>query len=129
MRNKKNIISLALIGNNELGGPLQGVGDFMNPTKTGLNRTLLSASIGKFLSTAITSITIVAGLAFALFFIIGGLKWAMAGGDKGKVTEAQSQMTQSALGLIVVIVSYFIVGLVGTILGINILNPGLLLGL
>ena len=56
-------------------------------------------------------------------FTIGGLKWITAGGDKAKVSEAQTQMTQAAIGLIVIVVSFFIIGIVGAVLGIDILNP------
>ena len=62
-------------------------------------------------------------MAFVIFFTLGGLKWLTAGGDKTKVSEAQAQMTQGVIGLVAIVAGLFIVGLVGNVLGIDILNP------
>ncbi len=70
-----------------------------------------------------------ASLAFAIYFILGGLKWITAGDKEATIKEAKDQMVHSALGLIVVVVAYFIIGLIGGVLGINILQPGIMLGL
>jgi hypothetical protein len=43
--------------------------------------------------------------------------------------EAKSQMTNAVIGLIIMIVSYFIIGILGGVLGIDILNPLKLLGI
>ena len=75
------------------------------------------------LSAIVTTLTVVGGLAFVIFFTLGGLKWLTAGGDKNKVSEAQAQMTQGVIGLVAIVAGLFIVGLVGGVLGINILNP------
>jgi cytochrome bd-type quinol oxidase subunit 2 len=75
------------------------------------------------LSTIITSLTVVGGLAFVIFFTLGGLKWLTAGGDKAKVSEAQQQMTQGVIGLVAMVAGLFVVGVVGGVLGIDILNP------
>ena len=58
-----------------------------------------------------------------IYFTLGGLKWLTAGGDKTKVSEAQNQMTQGVIGLVAIVAALFITGLVGNILGIDILNP------
>lgn len=97
-------------------GGITGTGQFQNIT----NPTEQGSS---FISTIITTITIAGSLSFVIFFTIGALKWITAGGDKGKVSEAQAQMTQGAIGLIALVASYFIIGIVGAVLGIDILNP------
>jgi len=101
-----------------LGSEVSGVGPFQTGITGGAK-----AGLGNLLSSIITTLTIVGGLAFVIFFFIGGLKWITAGGDKAKVSEAQAQMTQAAIGLIVIVVSTFVVGIVGAVLGIDILNP------
>lgn len=68
-------------------------------------------------------LTIVAGLAFLIYFMIGGLSWLTAGGDKGKVETAKQMMTNGAIGMIIVVAAYGIVWIVGELLGIDILNP------
>lgn len=102
----------------DLGGEVTGVGTFQTAVST-----TVQTSLGTFLSNVITTISVVGSLAFVVYFTIGGLKWITAGGDKAKVGEAQQQMTQSAIGLIAMIASYFIIGIVGAVLGINILAP------
>jgi len=97
-------------------GSITGVGKFQNTTS---DQTL----VGKFISTMITTITIAGSLAFVIYFFIGAIKWIAAGGDKGKVTESKDQMTQGAIGLIAMVASYFIIGIVGAVLGLDILNP------
>lgn len=87
-----------------------------------------NTKLAEFLSTIINTITVMAGLAFILYFAIGGLKWITSSGDKSRAEEAKTDLTQAAIGLIVVAVSYFIVGIVGGVVGIDILNPCKLLG-
>lgn len=98
---------------------IEGVGNFQSNAIS----TSVSTEFGNFLSTIITTVTVVGSLAFVVYFFIGALKWITAGGDKNKVAEAQSQMTQGAIGLIALVASYFVIGIVGAVLGIDILNP------
>ena len=68
-------------------------------------------------------LTVVAGMAFALYFLLGGLNWITAGGDKGKIDKAKGMMTNGAIGLIIIVLSYSITWIVGKALGLDILNP------
>lgn len=102
----------------DLGEEISGVGDFQTGISGGVQ-----TGLGTLLSNIITTLTVVGSLAFVIYFTIGGLKWITAGGDKGKIEESKAQMTQSAIGLIVIVVSFFVVGIVGAVLGIDILNP------
>lgn len=97
--------------------PIKGTGDF----QTGSIDTY--KLINGFISTIIGVVTVVAGLAFLLYFAVGGLKWITSSGEKARAEEAKTELTQAAIGLIVVAVSYFIVGIVGGVVGIDILNP------
>lgn len=78
-------------------------------------------------STIISVLTVVAGIAFLIYFLMGGLTWITAGGDKNNTAKAQKQMTDAAIGLITVVVAYFIAGIIGTVMGIDILNPASML--
>ena len=100
-------------------GGIEGIGKFQDAAAAANP----SVPFGTLISSLITTITVVGSLAFVLYFTLGGLKWIIAGGDKTKVSEAQTSMTQAAIGLIVIVVSYFIIGIVGAVLGIDILNP------
>ncbi|KKT30194.1 MAG: hypothetical protein UW16_C0016G0014 [Microgenomates group bacterium GW2011_GWC1_44_10] len=101
-----------------LGPEVGGVGPF----QTAISGNVQSG-MGTLLSNLITTITVVGSLAFVIFFTLGGLSWITAGGDKAKVSSAQTQMTQAAIGLIAIVASFFIIGIVGAVLGIDILNP------
>ena len=97
------------------GGPITGVGVFQTKAD--------SSQVEIFISTLIGAITVVGGLAFLVFFFLGAIKWITAGGDKAKVQESQAEMINSLIGLIAMVAAYFIVGIVGGLLGIDILNP------
>ena len=102
-----------------LGTGIEGVGPF----QVVMDKAAAGTNLGTLLSNLITTITVVGSLAFVIFFTLGGLSWITAGGDKAKVSSAQTQMTQAAIELIAMIASYFIIGIVGAVLGINILAP------
>lgn len=92
----------------------------------GTDTTALGATtaVESLISNILVVLTVVAGLAFVLYFLLGGLNWITAGGDKGKIDKAKGMMTSGAIGLIVISVSYAITWIVGKALGIDILNPG-----
>lgn len=92
--------------------------DLSNPTSATSVR-----SLSQFLTTFLGFLTTLAGLMFLIYFIVAALAWITSGGEKGKVEAARQQMTNAAIGLIIVIASYSIVGIVGGVLGVDILNP------
>lgn len=83
-----------------------------------------TSAIEKLISNVLVVLTVVAGITFTLYFLLGGLNWITAGGDKGKIDKAKGMMTNGAIGLIVIVVSYSITWIVGKALGLDILNPG-----
>lgn len=85
------------------------------------------SAIEKLISNVLVVLTAVAGIAFSLYFLLGGLNWITAGGDKGKIDKAKGMMTNGAIGLIIIAVSYAITWIVGAVLGIDILEPGALI--
>ena len=117
-----------LLVQNPLEGTIIGPGaKQFQPDLTG-GTTVVGRPIEQFLSVALGFFTIVGGLLFLLFFIFGALSWLSAGGEKGKVESARTQLTNAAIGLIIVIISQAIVGIVSGVLGLNILNPAAALG-
>jgi len=86
-----------------------------------------TASAENLLSNVLGVLTIVAGLSFMIYFLIGGLTWITAGGKSDKVEAAKDMMTNGAIGIIVVVISYSIVWIIGEALGIPILEPGSLI--
>lgn len=82
-----------------------------------------TSAIEKLTSNVLVMLTVVAGMAFVLYFLLGGLNWITAGGDKGKIDKAKGMMTNGAIGLIIIALSYSITWIVGKAIGIDILNP------
>ncbi len=83
-----------------------------------------TSAVEKLISNVLVVFTIVGGIAFALYFLLGGLNWITAGGDKGKIDKAKGMMTNGAIGIIVITVSYAITFIISKALGLDILNPG-----
>lgn len=113
---------LSLLAQNPLQGTIQGTSPYFRPAD-GTGAEAGGGAIEKFLSVFLGFFTIIGGLMFLMYFVFGGLAWLSASGDKGKVESARTQMTNAAIGLIIVILAQFIISIVGGVLGISILSP------
>ncbi len=76
------------------------------------------------ISNVIGAITVIAGLLLIMYFLWGAVDWIVSGGDSGKVASARNKMTQAVIGMILVVLSYGLIGLIGTVVGVNVLNLG-----
>lgn len=81
-------------------------------------------NLNSVVSVIIAIMTIGAGIWFIFLLMTGGLAIMSAGGNKQALSDAQKRMTTGFIGLVVVIAALFIASLIGTIFGIEILNPG-----
>ncbi|KKQ24914.1 MAG: seg [Microgenomates group bacterium GW2011_GWC1_37_12b] len=61
----------------------------------------------------IGTLLVVAGVFFVFMILWGGIKWIIAGGDKGLVESARKILTSALIGIIVVFSIYAIVKIVG----------------
>lgn len=61
-----------------------------------------------------------AGLLLLIYLIIGGIQLMLSQGDPKAVQSAQSKITGALIGFLIVFASFWIVQLVGSILGIQI---------
>lgn len=71
-----------------------------------------------------TFLTVFAGLMFLYQFIRGALAWLSSGGDSKKTADAREMITQGVIGLVIIVAAYSIIGLISTVLGLDLLNPG-----
>lgn len=85
------------------------------------------ASLELYVGDAIGAITVLASLFFIVYSFLAAYQWATAGGDSGKIEKAKNRFVWGTLGLILIVASYSIVGLIGSLIGISILEPGVLL--
>ncbi len=76
-----------------------------------------------FISNIIGLLTVLGAIFFVIYFVIGAFQWITSGGDKGKLESARNRMMYGAIGMILIIGSYAILGLLGGVIGIDFLNP------
>lgn len=100
-----------------IGDNCDGLGPLCTPT--GALGSL--QAITRVISSIIGVITAVAGIWFFLNFIIAGVQWIGAGGDKHTLEEAQKRITNAFIGLIIVVAGWSILALAGKFLGYDIL--------
>lgn len=88
----------------------ENLGNVSNLTITGL------------ISGLVRLLVIAAAVVFFFMLVIGGIKWIMSGGDKGKTEEARNQITAALVGLVVVFSAWAIAQLIKTLFGVDIFN-------
>lgn len=65
---------------------------------------------------------ILAGLLSVIFIFIGGISFILSGGQEEKIKQAVSTIRYAIIGLVITIISVFIVGIVGKFLGLDIIH-------
>lgn len=76
-----------------------------------------------FLSTIFKLAGTLAGLYFIVQIIFAGYKYISANGDEKRTALAWATIWQSLIGIIIVGSAFVIASVIGTLFGINILNP------
>jgi hypothetical protein len=94
-----------------LGTPKGGVG-----TNAGV------AFFQKFVPAAITLGLIIGALFFFYGFITGAITWIASGGDKQKVEEARSRITNAIVGLLILFALFAIIRVLGYFFRIDLLE-------
>lgn len=98
-------------------------GGFQGPGTGLFNDTANSAtSFESLISIIIAVMTIIAGIWFMFSLLLGGIGWITAGGDKGQVESARKRISNAVTGLVIVVISVFLVSFVGQVLGVDFLN-------
>ena len=82
-------------------------------------------SIGDLISTLLPNIYLIAGIILFVLLIAGGLGIIVnAGkGDKNGVAKGGQLLTAALIGFLVIIGSYWIIQIISTVTGLNILRP------
>lgn len=86
-------------------------------------KELAGKKLGGALSAIVGFMTVAAGIWFIFQFITGAIQWLASGGDKAGLTAAQQKISNSFIGLILVVAAVAIIKLTGIFLGFDILNP------
>lgn len=107
-------------------GSIQPVTDTRQPKD--LSQSSVLSTLEVWVSDIIGVITILATLFFIVYAFIAAFNWITAGGDKGKIEKATNRLIWSTLGLILIVATYAIIGLIGGIIGLDLLKPGEMIG-
>lgn len=78
-------------------------------------------NLGDVVSKIVPAAITLAGLLTFLYLILGGFKYMTAGGDEKAVTAAKTMITNAVIGLIIVFAAYWIMWILETVLGLDIL--------
>jgi hypothetical protein len=103
------------------GGGLGPIGEWLcgSPTNEAVG-SKMNIVIGRLIDVMI----VVAGLYFLIQVILAGYAYISAGGDTKKTQDAWRKIQNSVLGLLIVVIAWVLTGLIGSIVGLDILNPG-----
>lgn len=85
------------------------------------------ARLATLVTNIVTVFTIFAGISFLFWFVIGAFTWITAAGKADQMEKAKSQMSTALVGLIVVILTTPLAYIIGKLIGIEILNPQLII--
>lgn len=77
-------------------------------------------SVTTIVSNIISIMTAVAGIWFLMNFIVGGIGWISAGGDKQKIEQSRDRITYAFIGLLVTVAGVTILAFAGAFLGYDI---------
>lgn len=58
----------------------------------------------------------IGGIAVLIYFLWGAFEWITAGGDSGKLGNARNRMLHAAIGLIILVSSFTILGFISSLL-------------
>lgn len=89
----------------------------------GSNTPAVLTNLELFISQLLGLLTVVASIFFIINMMLAAVNWVTAGGDSGKIQKARDAMIQNTIGLIIVVGSYAVIGLIGSIVGLQLLRP------
>lgn len=85
--------------------------------------TDLSVNISKLVSNIIGIITIIAGLTFVYYFMVGAISWITSAGDVQKAQTARLQILNAVIGLTITALAYTIAFVLSKLFGIPFNEP------
>lgn len=97
--------------------PITGVGHYQTQSPGSAPGTLEN-----FFTRLLGALTIIGGMAFLIYFVLGAFNYLTSQGDREKIAKAQRYISFAVIGLILIILAWAIIGIIGSILGFDILN-------
>jgi hypothetical protein len=84
---------------------------------------LVGSGLNLLISNALFAVASIIGLILFAQLIYGGIQYMTSSGDDKRLQAAQKVITNSLIGLVIVIMAYWIVRILGIIFGIEFLSP------
>ena len=78
--------------------------------------------LGTVIQNVLNIIFVISALAVLFMLLYGAFQWITSGGEKEAVAKARGRITHALIGLTVLALSYFIVRVAGSIVGIDVLG-------
>lgn len=91
------------------------------------SNTTTGSQIELVLSNVISTLTLIAGLAFLFYFFLGALNWLTSTGDPQRAQKARQFIIDSVMGLVITVTAYGVTYVIGTLMGIDITKPSTIL--
>ncbi len=79
-------------------------------------------NLGELFSALLTLVFFVAGLAFFINLLVGGIQWISSSGDPKALQLARGRLINSFIGLIIVVAAFAFALIIETVLGIRIVS-------
>lgn len=92
------------------------------PFPVGLLRGNALITLGAIVSELLLWVLSLAGIVAFIFLIIGGFKYLTAQGDSKAISSAQQTIFGAVIGLLIVFISYWVIKILETVLGIDIIS-------
>ena len=80
-------------------------------------------TLEKIISNTVGFFTVVGGLTFIIYIVLAALTWITAREDDARLSKAKQMFTNALVGLAMIVISWALAGIIGTIFGFDILNP------
>ncbi len=99
------------------------LGGWFAGSDPGKNNTVATTLGSNLISTVVGVMTIIGIIYFLFQIIVAGYGMLSSEGDKKKIEDSRTRITQGLLGVVIIVMAVTLVSLVGTILGVpNILD-------
>ncbi len=82
----------------------------------------LSTTGEDILQVGINLLFVAAIIVFLFYFLWGAIRWIASEGDKNKIQMARGKITYSILGLVIVLISFFIINAIGSFFNIKLIG-------
>jgi len=86
-----------------------------------------SKGIADLVSVILSNILVIAGIVLVFFFIFGGISIIAGSGQDNpeKTAKGKQTVTAALIGFIIIFAAYWIIQIIESLTGLNILNPGI----